>query len=270
MLNREQQEAIQRGRPIIWNGLTLFPILVSDYLRFSDAKLGLMVSQQTLPVKYVCMRFLEALYAMDYDARLSGEKERGLFLRLLIFLRMALRLPVKKTADGKEYVEIYLATKQNDPRTIVSIRVRQEDIEAEITPKNFGELREILAAQNGVELPDETDNPDLIQAENDIAAHNAPNLKPNFESLLYSVAVKVGVAPEVIYDWPIRKFLLTEHAIDRVTGNLIAAITEANGGKYKSGNPFPSWKYDRNEENHALIAFSELAGKLSGAVDTNT
>lgn len=267
MLNREQQDAVRRGKPIMWNGLTLFPILVSDYLQFSDAKMGLMVSQQTLPVKYVCMRFLEALYAMDYDAKHDGIQESGLFVRLMIFLKLALRLPVKKNEDGNEYVELYLATKPDEPRKLVSIKVKQDDVTAEITPKNFGELRNILAAQNGIELPDETDNPDLIQAEHDIAAHNAPNLKPDFEALLYSIAVKSGAQPEQIYDWTVRRFMLTEQAITRTTGHLIAALTEASGGKYKDGNPFPSWKYDRNEGSHALISFESLQSRLSGSVE---
>lgn len=267
MLNREQQDAVQRGKPIMWNGLTLYPILVSDYLQFSDAKMGLMVAQQTLPVKYVCMRFLEALYAMDYDARMNGEQERGLFLRLLIFLRLAMRLPIKKSEDGKEYVEMYIATSRDEPRKLASIKVKQGDVNAEITPKNFGQLRTILAAQNGIELPDETDNPELIQAEKDIAAHNAPNLKPDFEALLYSAAVKTGAQPEDIYDWTVRRFALTEEAITRTTGHLIAALTEANGGKYKEGNPFPSWKYDRNEGSHALISFESLQSRLSSSVE---
>lgn len=268
MLNREQQDAVRRGKPIMWNGLTLFPILVSDYLQFSDAKMGLMVSQQTLPVKYVCMRFLEALYAMDYDAKQNGNSDGdGLFVRLMIFLQLALRLPVKKNENGKEYVELYLATNKSEPRKLVSIKAKQGDVIAEITPKNFGELRTILAAQNGIELPDETDNPDLIQAENDIAAHNAPNLKPDFEALFYSIAVKSGTQPEQIYDWTVRRFMLTDQAITRTTGHLIAALTEASGGKYKNGNPFPSWKYDREEGCRALTSFDALQSRLSGSVE---
>lgn len=268
MLNREQQEAVFRGKPIQWNGLTLFPILVSDFLQFSDAKLGLMVAQQTLPVKYVCMRFLEALYAMDYDAKQNGNAEGGgLFLRLMIFLRLALRLPVLKKEDGREYVELYLATKPDEPRKLLSIKVKQDEAVAEITPKNFKELREILAAQNGITLPDELANPDLIQAERDIAAHNAPNLKPDFEAWIYSVAVKTGTPPESIYDWTVRRFGLVDEAITRTTGHLIAALTEASGGKYKDGNPYPSWKYDREEGCRALISFDALQSSLSGAVE---
>ncbi len=267
MLTREQQESVRKGKPILWNGLTLFPILVSDYFRFLDAKMGLLVSQRTLPVQYACVRFLEALYAMDYDARQDGKPEPGLFLRLLIFLKLALRLPVKKTEDGQEYVELYLATNQQNPRNLIAIKVRQGDVEAEITPKNFGNLREILAAQNGIVLPDETDNPDLVQAELDLLAHNAPNLNPDFEALLYSMAVRLHLNPEELYDWTIRRFQLTENALDRTTGYFVSALVEASGGKYQDGNPYPSWKYDRNKESHALISFSDFTERLSGAVE---
>ena len=58
-----------------------------------------------------------------------------------------------------------------------------------------------------------------------------------------------------------------ERAADRSAGHLIAAVTLAAGGKFKGGNPYPSWKYDREKQTCAVEPLSALSGRLSGSVD---
>lgn len=268
-LTQEQQAAVHKGKPIQWNGLTLFPILVEDYDKFLIAKTGLTAQHQTLPGKYVVMRYLEALYALDYDVRTSGGPEGGgLFSRVLLFLTLSLRLEVEKREDGKEYIPIGIQTDMENPRKLIALEVRQGEAQAKITPQNFGELREILAAQNELELPDETENPELVQAERDLRAKEAVPLIPDSEALLYSVAIKTQTPVSEIEKWTIRELVLTERAIDRTTGHFVAALTEAAGAKYKNGNPYPSWKYDREKRHSALVSLAELTSRLSGSVET--
>lgn len=267
MLTQEQQIAVKKGTPIQWNGLTLFPIQVKDMDLFLAAQLGLTASQQTLPGKYVVMRYLEALYALDYDVRTSGGAGGGLFTRVLLFLKLSLRLEVIKGEDGIEYFPIQQLTERDNPRKLVALGVQQGDVKAQITPQDFNQLREILAAQNGVELPDETLNPELVQAERDLKDKNSLNLNVDSESLIYSVSVKTHVPLEEIMEWTIRRFKLTERAVDRSTGHLVAALTEAAGAKYKNGNPFPSWKYDREDDSSGVVELSGLIKRLSGAVE---
>lgn len=266
-LTQEQQEAVRYGKPIQWNGLTLFPILMKDYQKFLVAQTGLTTQQQTLPAKYVVMRYLEALYALDYDVRADGGPGGGLFSRVLLFLMLSLRLEVEKGEDGQEYLPIGIQTATDNPRKLTALKVRQGEAQADITPKNFGQLREILAAQNEIELPDETANAELVQAERDLAAKGSFNLVPDSEALIYSVSVKMQTPVEAIYQWAVRQFVLTERAIDRTTGHLVAALSEASGAKYKNGNPWPSWKYDREKQSSALVPLAELTQRLSGSVE---
>lgn len=266
-LTQEQQEAVREGTPIPWNGLTLFPILMRDYRKFLVAQTGLTTQHQTLPGKYVVMPYLEALYALDYDVRAEGGPQGGLFSRILLFLTLSLRLEAEKREDGLEYLPVGIRTQMDNPRKLVALNVRQGGAEADITPKNFGQLRELLAAQNEVELPDETLNAELVQAERDLAAKNSLNLVPDSEALMYSVSVKTGRPVEELYGWTVRQFVLTERAIDRTTGHLVAALSEAAGAKYKNGNPWPSWKYDRDRASGALVSLAELTQRLSGAVE---
>lgn len=268
LLTQEQQEAVHYGKPIPWNGLTLFPILMRDYQKFLVAQTGLTTQQQTLPAKYVVMPYLEALYALDYDVRADGGPQGGLFSRILLFLTLSLRLEAEKREGGMEYLPVGIQTQMDNPRKLVALKVRQGEAEADITPKNFGQLREILAAQNEVKLPDETLNAELVQAERDLAEKSSLNLVPDSEALIYSVSVKTGRPVEEILNWTVRQFVLTERAIDRTTGHLVAALTEAAGAKYKSGNPWPSWKYDRDKQSGALVSLAELTQRLSGSVES--
>ena len=270
MLSQEQQTLVLEGKPIEWNGLVLFPILMKDYQKFLVAQSGLTTQQQTLPGKYVVLRYLEALYALDYDVRASGGPGGGLFSRVLLFLSLSLRLEAEKGEDGQEYLPIGIQTAAESPRKLTALKVRQGEARADITPQNFGQLREILAAQNEIELPDETLNAELVQAERDLAAKSSFNLVPDSEALIYSVSVKTGTPVEDIFQWTVRRFILTERAIDRTTGHLVAALSEAAGAKYKSGNPWPSWKYDREKQSGALVSLAELTQRLSGSVESRS
>ena len=107
----------------------------------------------------------------------------------------------------------------------------------------------------------------LVQAERDLAAKGSADLVPDSEALLYSVSVKTHTPVEDIYQWTVRRFVLTERAIDRTTGHIVAALSEAAGAKYKNGNPWPSWKYDRRRQSGALVSLAELTRRLAGSVE---
>lgn len=196
------------------------------------------------------------------------EAHRAVFFsRILLFLMLSLRLEVRKGLDGEEYIPIGIQTEKDNPRKLTALEVTQGEVSVEITPQNFVQLREILAAQNEVELPDETLNAELVQAERDLAAKSSLNLVPDSEALIYSVSVKTQIPVEDIFQWTVRRFVLTERAIDRITGHLVAALSEAAGAKYKNGNPWPSWKYDRDKHSSALVSLAELTQRLSGSVE---
>ena len=238
---------IIRGSPQQWNGLTVYPVRMKDYPLFLLAKESIAASQQTFPMPYAAMDRLNATYQME-----------GLFPRLCALLALSFgfqkdgNLPLFPKLDGDR---------------LVSILVVQGEHQAEITPANFLPLRELIAQQNGIELPDETQNADILDAERDLTAQDRIALKADLESLIYSVAVKSHTDPEAIMDWTVKRFQQTERAIDRSVGHLIAAVTVAAGGKFKGGNPYPSWKFDREEDTRAIEPLSALTGRLSGAVE---
>ena len=62
-------------------------------------------------------------------------------------------------------------------------------------------------------------------------------------------------------EWPILKLLLRRDAVQRLVGYITCSFAEAQGGKWKHGNPFPSPLYDREIDYcGGLIDMSTFAG----------
>jgi len=238
-------EAMFRAAPEEWNGLTVCPVRMRDYPMFLTVKDCITASQQSWPCPWSAVKFLDGLFGM------------GMFPQLMLLLQCVFSRP-----DGGSFV-----FPQTEGDKLRAIQVIQGSAQAEITSENFGTLRELIARQNGLELPDEAVNLELLEAEKDVRTADSIRLKPSLEDLIYSVALKAGTSPEQVMEWPIRRFTATERAMDRSVGHLIASITLAAGGKWKGGNPCPSWKYDREEQTSAVEPLSALSGRLSGSVE---
>lgn len=234
------------GTPEEWNGLSVYPIKMKDYPLFLTARECISTAQQTWPVPWCTVKYLDGLIGM------------GLLPRLALLLKLAFRLP--------EELTVYPRVKEDK---IVSLLVAQGDKRAEITPKNFPSLRELIARQNGIELPDETDNAELVAAKRYLSQQGAVPLKADVESLIYSVAVAAKTDPEDILNWTVRRFQATERALDRSIGHLVASLTLAAGGKFKGGNPYPSWKFDR-EETTGFEALDAFCKRVDGVIETKS
>lgn len=233
------------GRPEEWNGLTVYPVQMKDYPLFLAAQESIITVQQSWPFPWSTVSYLEGLIGM------------GLLSRLCAMLKISLNL-----SDG-DGLPIYPRV---EGEQIVSLLVVQGERQAEVTRKNFGSLRALLARQNGLELPDERANLELLEAQRDLSGGGIA-LKADLEDLIYSVALKSHTAPEEIMGWTVRRFQRVEQAIDRSEGHRMASISLAAGGKFKGGNPYPSWKFDREEEMRGVEPLSTLSGRLSGSVE---
>lgn len=231
------------GAPEEWNGLLAYPAQMKDYPLFLAAQECISTAQQAWPVPWCTAKYLDGLVGM------------GLLPRLVLLLKLVFRLP--------NDLPVFPRVKEDKT---ASLLVAQGEKRAEITPKNFPSLRELIARQNGIDLPDEMANPELLQAKNDLSQGGTP-LKASLEDLICSVALKAHASPGEIAEWTVRRFQAAERAIDRSDGHWMASITIAAGGKFKDGNPFPSWKYDREEGLVGVEPLSALSGRLSGSVD---
>lgn len=253
---------VVRCRPVEWEGLTLYPVTMGDYEVFLWAKEALVVMQQSLPLKYVTMPYLEALYALDFDALRATGRSAGMMGRLAQLLALALHAPPEEAVRPMASV--------NEPGRLAALELRQGDRVVRVKPVRFGTLRELLCAQNDLEVPDESHNMELEEAARDLAARES-GLEIDLESQLYAVAAALGKEPGELDGWAVRRFQQTVKAIDRRLRYQMYGVAELSGMvKFKEGNPCPSWCFDKKKGlNRALRPEEQVMDRLGGALQPN-
>ena len=259
-LSLEMAKAVRRFEPIETEGLTLYPIQVKDIDEFTTARPAIEFMQQSLPVAMLSKPLLQAYYTLELDAAKNGQPGSGLFYKCILFLLLALR--VGNGLPSEKRIELVdLELQANDPTRLKSVLIFANGEVKRITPMQFQRLRPILAAQNGIELVSENANPELVQAERDLAEMNAPKLQYRVETLKATIATFSGADEADMEEWPILKLLLRRDAVQRLAGYITCSFAEAQGGKWKHGNPFPSPLYDREIDYcGGLIDMSTFAG----------
>lgn len=104
---------------------------------------------------------------------------------------------------------------KNDQRKLIGIRVRQGEVVSDLSAKEFREVRQLIAEQNGETLPDESENPELLEALRDRAELNGEKLQVSFDDLLASVAFQSNTTVRELWGWTIKAFEQRRRAIDR-------------------------------------------------------
>lgn len=261
------KKSIRNNKPVEMDGLILYPILVEEMDEFNEARPAIEFMQQSLPVQFAVMPLLAAFYALDYEKRIQTGTTTGLFYRAVLFLCLALRLGQGKSVDERTGL-VSLKIAPDNPAKLLAIKMTiNGEEQINITPSKFSRLRPVLAAQNGLFLPDETANKELLEAKTEIQSTNAPDLVYDFDTQLTAVAHAEQRDEAEIMKWPVRKFNARFKAVDRSLRFVICSLAEANGARWKDGNPVPSWCFDSAEKNPALISASDfLGGKAQKAI----
>lgn len=267
LTKRERKARIRKGQPIEALGLQFYPIRMTDYEEFLECKNALCIRQTSLAkqsIDYLSMPFLSALWAVEVDARMRKEKWGG-FERVISLLLLSLRLG----SEAIDTVKCY--TERTNPRNLLCIEVSQQDgVPVKISPTDFSAIiRPLIAEQNGIDLPDESENPDIVQTEQQMAQEGESKLKYDIETLISSVANACHLRECEIDEWTIREFEKRRQAIDRQLNYTIYGQAQMSGMvTFKNGNPFPSWCFDRTEAlTSALITLNEMQEKYKGAGD---
>ena len=269
--NREEKEhmnglplsmvqAVSQYEPIWAEGLRLFPIRVREFETFSMARAAIEFMQQSLPVALMSKPLLQAFYTLEFEAAAQGKPSVGLLYQSILFLILAMRVGEdKETGERMKYARI--CPKESDPRVLDAIIIGNERRTLRVTPVQFQRIRPILAAQNGIELVSENANPELVQAERDLAEMNAPKLDYRLESMMASIALVSGADEAEMYDWPILKLMRRKEALQRMMGYLVCGVAEAQGAKWKGRNPFPSPLFSKEDNGSGgVIAMENFAG----------
>lgn len=254
---------VNKYKPIEIDGLTLYPFTVERYEEFLIASKALGYMQQELPIQLMSIPLLSAFFKMDVEKVMSQEQTTGLYISAIIALVLALRLVKDDEEIAEACKRMVPVTDANDPTKLKYLAFEDEDTGElrTITPIQFITLRSVIAAQNGIEIPDELENPELVQAEKDLAEKKAPKLNMSEIDLVSAAAALTGVDEEEIYSWPVLKLTRRLGTFRRIIDYVICGIAEGNGSSWKNGNPVPHPFFERLKEgSDALISMDKFAG----------
>lgn len=250
-LPKEIQRKINRYEPVETDGITLYPVRVEEYDEFLLAKPALEFLQQSLPVALMSVPILQAFYAMDLESIRDEQKPTGLLGSSLLLLALAMRMGEGDEPE-RRIRRFRLIPNPEDQMRLKYIAFTTDGEEMHtITPITFQRWKPILAAQNGVELLPDDVNPELVQAEKDVLLKQSLNLETGMSALVSGVAALSGADEADIYSWPILKLQNRQSALKRAMDYIICGIGEAQGTKWKQGNPCPHPFFDRAREGSA-------------------
>lgn len=255
-------QAVNEYKPVEVDGLMFYPFKVRQYEQFLIARQSIGFMAQQLPIELMSMPLLSALFLTDYTMAVGGETPTGLFTSALVALAYSLRLTDDNVSIEQACSNFELVTEPDDQSRLKALRfiINGEEIH-EITPIQFARIRQVIAAQNGIEIIDEDANPELVQAEQDLAEAKALKLKMSQHDMVHSIAALTNTDDAEIYDWPVLKLHNRMQAFKRVLDYMICGIGESQGTKWKGGNPCPNPWFDRIKEgSSSLIGIEQFAG----------
>ena len=273
---RERRLRIRRGEPVRECGIDLFPITMDHYEDFIQCKDALTLRLSSLPVRYVSLDYLSAVFALELDALRRRDSDPsvssgGFFFRLMRLFGLSLRIDMTAELLNES---VFYRTSGGGDIAIEHIAITQTDADgnprqADITPFQFSSvLRPLIAAQNQITLPDESENADLVDAyqkKKEIDQRGVA-LKTDLDDLVSSVAYHSGVSDAEIMDWNVRDFENRRRAIERDKNFMLFKQAEMSGMvTFKNGNPYPSWCFDAADDRLGTMEYAELAKTLQGA-----
>lgn len=249
------KRATLKGEPTALNGMLFYGLTMDQYEEWQSDKSVLLARQSTLPVFCLTMPFIDALFALDLASVEQNHELAGVMNHILHVLGMALRMP----PDCVKNRQLGLVTHQME---LKGFFVNPDGLQQQFIPKElFPQIRQIIAWQQGEDVPDESLNDELLEDEKWIAQRNGANLDFSFDSLLASVALNTHMKIKDVYGMTILEFEMMRRAIDRDKKYTICGIAENSGTKWKGGNPYPSWCFDRKKaESGTLTHVSRFEG----------
>lgn len=265
-----RKSAIRRALPITECGLTFYPITMAHYEIFTQCKDSLTIRLSSLPVKYLTKNYLSALFSLEIDSVTETGKSSGIFQKLIRLLYLSLRIEITHEKVSKS---IYY-TMNGDDINLEYIVVDQNGESVKITPRDFSsKILRIIAEQNGVELPDQSENIDLVKSNEQLKElkQQSQKLKVDVNDLIASVAYNSRVSEKEIDTWTIREFEARRNAIERDKKFMLYGQAEMGGMvSFKEGNPYPSWCFDTIDDSLGGISMSSFKEKISGGKDQTT
>lgn len=257
----DENVLIRQGKPVTCLGLTFYPIQMCYYELFLMCSKALTVRLSTLPVKYAIKDYLNAIFTFEGDLAKEKKETGGIFVKIIQLLKLSLRID---NFGGKDFFKKNVRFRKiNDSEIeIDKFVITQENKTVEISAIDFStKIRNLIAKQNGIELPDENQSADLAKSQEEMSRLQSSKTKLNqsVETLIASVAYNSRVSERDIMDWTVLEFENRRKAIERDKKYMLYSQAEMSGMvSFKKGNPYPSWCYDVLDESAGTMSLSDL------------
>lgn len=244
---------INWGEPEERFGLTFYPLTMDKYELWLTQNGALTVRMSALPARYAVRQYIDALFMMaveQKDLRYFGFK---------MLMAMALGIPEEHAMNA--------IREQATNTGLKCLTVRWGENITALLPHQVDVIRKTIVYQNGATLPDESENAEIVEAENQLKSLNGMNdLDLDINSEIASVAAASGLRKEEIKNMTILEYTGLKEAHTRRMNYLICAIAEANGSKFKGGNPVPTWLFNRMDLSHGLVNLKNWDRQMDGVI----
>lgn len=221
--------------PIEHEGLRFTPLPVKRLALYQAAKPAMELMLSSLPVRFVRMSWIEALDALDREAA-EQQMRTGYLGSILALLNETLQLNAFQNPNA-----LMLARDQEGKLSSIIVQQSQGS-PVVLGSTQMNTVREILAAQNGYEIPDENWNVDLVRAQQYLREQRSQGVGGSLEDAVCALAAATGFRAKEIWNWPIREYLGAQNAVDRRLRFQLYTAAELSGQvKFKNGNPYPTW-----------------------------
>lgn len=259
-MNRENEEKRT------YKNIVFYPVKVRFYERYLTAKAAWTQRQTFLPVKYLSLPFVSAMFLWAYDGDVREDAPKQVFFGLLEMLVLACRLD---TTVEELFRQGVFVGRGNGERELKKIVFTQDGEKKEITPVDFSAVRQIVAEQNGIELPNERENPELIRSyrqriEYESRKNKSKDIRFSVEDLIETVAYLSNMRYDDLSEWTVKEFERRKRAIDRVEDRRAYRTAELSGfASFKDGNPVPSLYFDAIDDSLGTTSLEN--SKIAGA-----
>lgn len=257
---KEYAEELREFRPIVYEGLEFYPLTVKHFALYQSAKTAMELMLSSLPLRFVRMTWIQALEAMDREAKEANGENPGYLLSVLALLDAAIKLDIRHNPNSM----LILHDKNG---AFGGVIVKQgTEAPSVLTADKFDAVRQILGAQNSYEIPDENWNPELVRAQQYLRGQNRSGGGGSLEDAVFALAAATGNRATDIWNWPIREYLQMQSAVDRRLHFQICTAAELSGQvKFKHGNPYPTWiTQNRSGLPAGFVSLKELDDGANG------
>lgn len=221
-------------KPIPYKDLVFYPVKVKDYEEFLFYASALMIEKNSikdpvLAIKAISMKYLDWMYEIS-------TKDNN----LITLFDGLLRLVLNKKDSQMEY--------NIDKSGNAFFRIENSIYYGE----DFDIIRNIIAEQNMLDLPDEKIQKNVREALEEARRFKQKlnkNKMASFEEQMVALSIYMGIEIEKIYEMTVRKFLISiKRANQLIMSNIYLTASLSGFVSFKDKSILKSWIADIDDE----------------------